>query len=313
MAKIRTILGDVPVEDVGITYAHEHTISQPPRFFKLWEPDLVLDSVPNIVKEIGDFKELGGSCIVDASAIDYGRNVAAMVEIAEKSGIHLVATSGFNKGAYFTPEIESASLEEHEERIYTEATEGMDGTSYLPGMLKFGTSYNFMTPAEERTARAVCRVQKATGLPLYTHTEIGTLGLQQIKLIKEEGVDLERVCIGHIDRNPDPWYAREILKNGVFIGIDQLGKIKYHTEQVRIDLLIFLIRQGYQKQILLSGDMARRSYFRAYGGGPGLRYILESFIPRLKCQLIEEGFSVEKIENICNDFLVENPRRFLSI
>ncbi|MGI5838288.1 MAG: phosphotriesterase family protein [bacterium] len=313
MGSIRTILGDIPAVSFGITYVHEHTISQPPRSFRQWEADLVLDSIPNIVQEISAFRALGGSCLVDATAVDYGRDVNAMVQVAELSGVHIIATAGFNKGDYFTPAIAAASREELEAYIWREATEGMDGTKYRPGMLKFGTGYNRMSEAEERTARAVCRVQSKTGLPLYTHTEIGTLGLEQIGLLREENVNPERVCIGHIDRNPDAWYAKELLKCGVYIGIDQIGKIKYHPEQIRINLIIHLVRHGYGKKILLSGDMARRSYLRSYGGGPGFRYILDQFIPRLKAQMAEASFTPQTAEAVCNDLLIENPKRFFSL
>jgi predicted metal-dependent phosphotriesterase family hydrolase len=313
MKYVRTILADVPSKDLGVTYTHEHTLSQPPRHYKLWEPDLILDSIPNGIREVLDFQEAGGSCIVDASAIDYGRDVAGMVEIAEKTGVHLVATSGFNKGAYFTPEIEAMSEEDAFNLILKEATSGIDEAGHKPGVLKFGTSYNYMTPAEERLARAVCKVQRATGLPLYTHTEIGTLALDQLTLLREEKVYLERVCIGHLDRNPDPYYVRQVLRSGVFIGIDQISKVKYHTEATRVDLLKYLLRIGYGKRILISGDMARRSYLRSYGGGPGFRYILKSFIPRLKDELLEDGMAASKVDSIVEDLLVNNPRDFLEI
>lgn len=310
---VRTILGDVPADELGVTYSHEHTVSQPPRQYRLWEPDLVLDSVPNAIREVLGFKDLGGKCIVDASAIDYGRNVEAMAEIASQTGVRLVATSGFNKAAYFTPELEALTEDGFFELISKEATEGMAGTTYKPGMLKFGTSYGFMTAAEERAARAVCKVQKATGLPLYTHTEAGTLAMEQLALLRDEQIELERVCIGHLDRNPDPYYIRQVLKTGVFIGIDQISKVKYHTEATRIDLLKYLIRIGYGRRILISGDMARRSYLRSYGGGPGFAHILGTFIPRLKDELHEDGVSPAKIDSVVTDLLVNNPRDFLEI
>ncbi len=313
MKCVRTILGDVPVGELGVIYAHEHTVSQPPRQYKFWEPDLILDDVAKGILEVQEFKESGGSCIVDATAIDYGRDVPGMVEISLKSGVHLVATSGFNKGAYFTPEIDSLSEEAFYEMVRKEATLGMDVSGHLPGVLKFGTGYNFMSPPEERAARAVCKVQNEMGLPLYTHTEIGTLALGQLALMRDEKVNLERVCIGHVDRNPDLFYIREILRSGVFVGIDQIGKIKYHTEATRIDLLKHLIKTGYGKRILVSGDMARRSYLRSYGGGPGFTHIVKSFIPRLREELLEDGFAPSKAESVVEDLLINNPRDFLEI
>ena len=312
MPYIRTVLRDISPDELGITYSHEHLISSPPRHYRLWEPDLVLDSAALAVEEVAKFKELGGRALIDATAIDYGRNVRGVAEVAERSGINVVVTSGFNKAAYFGPDIESATLEDLQAKVYADVTDGIDGTGCRAGMLKFGTSYNYMTPAEVRAARAVCRVQKETGLPLYTHTELGTLGLEQLFLIAEEKVEPSRVCIGHLDRNPDYWYIEQIAKSGAFIGIDQISKIKYHTEETRIQLIMRLVKDGYQRRILISGDLARRSYLTAYGGGPGLGYILGSFIPRLKREMLEEGFGVQTVEEVSCNLLIDNPRDFLT-
>lgn len=313
MPSVRTILGDVDADTLGITYFHEHTISQPPRHYPRWEQDLVLDDVAAASRELDAFTSVGGTCVVDGTTIDYGRDAAASAEVARRSGCHVVATSGYNKAAYFTPDIERASLDELEETIARDANIGMDGTTSRAGILKFGTSYRHMTPAEERAARAACRVQRATGLPLYTHTEAGTFAIEQLELIEEEGVDKARVCIGHLDRNPDLWYLRQVARQGVFIGVDQVGKRKYAMDDERIELIIALIEAGYRHRVLISGDMARRSYLTAYGGGPGLQHIAGTFVPRLVHELRQRGFTASDAERVREELLIENPREFLSI
>ncbi len=57
------------------------------------------------------------------------------------------------------------------------------------------------------------------------------------------------------------------------------------------------------ERIVLDGDVARRSSFRAYGGMPGMVYLPQRFIPRLR-----EGGSEELVQQI----LVTNPARFLA-
>lgn len=313
MGSVRTLLGDIPASELAVTYYHEHTISSPPRFWPRWEPDLVLDDVDAMVREIAEFQAAGGNCVVDGSVIDYGRNVEATAEVARRSGCHIVGTSGYNKQPYFPPEIENAGLDQLQAWVERDCREGLDGSSYRAGQLKLGTSYYHMSASEERAARAVCRVQRQTGLPLYTHTEAGTFALEQIALLREEHVDLERVCIGHLDRNPDLWYLLDIAKAGVYIGFDQISKIKYFTDQVRIELIIALIDAGYGRRILLSGDMARKSYLRAYGGGPGFRHIACTFVPRLQQRLHDLGRPAAQVERIGADLLVNNPRSYLTI
>ena len=227
--------------------------------------------------------------------------------------MNVIATAGFNKALYFDEWISKASLEELQERIHTEITSGIEGTTHRAGMLKFGTSYGMMKPDEVKTARAVCRVQKETGAPLFTHTEFGTLGLQQIALLKEEKVDLERVCIGHQDRNPDLWNIKKIAGHGCFVGIDQISKVKYYTDQVRIDVIIALAEKGLQEHILIGGDLARRSYLTAYGGGPGFGYIAGPFMERLREEMAERSFAAGRIDRVVEDLLINNPRRYFTI
>jgi 5-phospho-D-xylono-1,4-lactonase len=313
MGIVRTLLGDVEAGALGITYFHEHMISQPPRHFAGWERDLILDDVDAAVRELESFAAVGGTCIVDATTIDYGRDTAATAEVARRSTVHVVGTSGYNKAAYFTPDIESATLEQLEERLAAEVDVGLDGTPCRAGILKLGTSYYHMTPSEERAARAVCRTQLRSGLPLYTHTEAGTFALDQLDLITAEGVDPGRVCIGHLDRNPDPWYIRQVAARGCYVGLDQVSKVRYATDNARIELIIGLIEHGFGGQILVSGDMARRSYLSAWGGGPGLRYIAATYVPRLVTQLHDAGLSPSKAERVGHDLLVENPLAYLAI
>lgn len=312
MARVQTVLGSVAPRAVGPIYHHEHILSSPPARIAKADPDLVLDSVDAIVAEIEDFKALGGNAICDASAIDYGRDINGVVEVARRSGVHIIATAGFNKGLYFEPWIEQATVEDLHERLVREITIGVDGTEHRAGQLKFGTSYGRMTDAEEKTARAACRAQRDTGAPLFTHTESGTLALEQLDLMREEGVDTSRVCIGHLDRNPDLWMIRQVARTGAFVSIDQVSKVKYYTDQVRIDLIIDLVRLGLQQHILLSGDLARRSYLRAYGGGPGFAYILGRFIPRLREEMAERGTPPGAIDRVIEDLTINNPRRFFT-
>jgi phosphotriesterase-related protein len=62
-----------------------------------------------------------------------------------------------------------------------------------------------------------------------------------------------------------------------------------------------MVEAGYGKQILWGGDLARRSYFVSYGGGPGLDYVPKRFVSRMR----NEGFGEEEIE----DIFINNPAR----
>lgn len=315
MKVIRTLSGDVRAEqfDVfGVIDFHEHLVASPP-VAGAADEDLSLCDTDKMTQELCSFADAGGVLLVDASISDFGEKAHIRKAISEAAGVPAVGTVGFGQKEHHSEQVRQSTTEELYARVMDAARRGYGPHRLRPGQLKFGTSYQRISPSEERCARAVARAQRDTGLPLFTHTGIGTMALEQIGILRAEGAALEHVCIGHMDRNPDLWLYREILKNGVYLGIDQISKVKYQTEEIRIELIIELIRAGYGKRLLLGGDLARRSYLKAFGGGPGFEYIPGQFLPRLARQMRESGFTGRETENAVRDLAFNNPREYLSI
>lgn len=324
MSFIRTLHGDIQPDQLGFTYSHEHIVCSPPYWVEKQKDDLLLDDKQKSKKDVLDFKNLGGQSIVDATAIDYGRDVQAVAEIAEELDIKIIGTAGFNKsflwdakipeqlrsitGDYelFYQWIEAKSINELADFVITEIEEGLQGTGFKGGQVKFGTGYNRITPLEEKTLRAVARAHHETKAPMHSHTEVGTMGLEQIELLKSEGVNLEHISFGHMDRNPDPFYHEQIAKTGAYLSFDGISKIKYAPESTRIQLILDLVDKGYENQIIISGDTARKSYYKHYDYGLGLENIIGKWVPRFVEESTQRGYDGEAL---IRKFFIENPSR----
>lgn len=304
MAKVQTIRGDVKPEELGITYTHEHLVCFPPPVTMNETPDMELPDYRKAIEELGQFYAAGGRTLVEGTAIDYGRDVESLVRIAERTPVHIVFTTGFNKGRFYPDWVIRADADELADLMVRELTEGVAPFGVKPGVLKCGSWYNVISAEEEKVTRAVARAHRRTGAPIWVHTEAGTMGLEQLDLLEEEGVDLSKVCVGHCDRNADLWYHKKIAERGAYVGYDGPSKVKYYPDSVRVELILGLIEAGYVDRLLISGDMGRKSYLKAYGGGPGFEFILKKFIPRLR----ESGVTEEQIETIW----VTNPARWLA-
>ncbi|NLN29299.1 MAG: phosphotriesterase-related protein [Firmicutes bacterium] len=304
MKRVRTIKGDIDPAELGFTYTHEHLICFPPPIVMNEDADFELPHVDKAVEELRIFYEAGGRCLVEGTAIDYGRDVHALLEISRQTPVHIVFTTGFNKGRFHPDWVVQASVEALRDLMIREIEEGVDGTGARPGVLKAGAWYNVITDREEKVLRAVGQAHVATGAPVWLHTEAGTMALEQLDILEQEGVDLTRVAVGHCDRNADLWLHKEIARRGAYVGYDGPGKIKYYPDSVRVELIKGMLDAGYGDQLLISGDMGRRSYLTSYGGGPGFGYILKKFIPRL----LAEGLSRDDVDRIW----VENPARWLA-
>lgn len=307
MSKIRTVLGDIDAKQLGFTMAHEHV------FLDInghGEPDIEwsLYRWNEQLQILRDFKEIGGGCIVDANPRGAeGRDPARMKVASEQSGVHIIACTGFVKqeSVSHVEDLLAMNLEETTDFFVKEINEGMDGTDIKAGWIKGASSYLYITDLQEKALRAGARASMITGVPIHTHTEIGTWGLEQIEIVESEGLDLTRFGLAHLDRNPDFWYHKKIAEKGCYIIYDGPGKAKYYPDSIRVELLKKLVDAGYEKQILLCNDMGKKSHHTVYGGGPGWGWIKQKFLPRL----LDEGFSQETIDN----FMIHNPARFYSI
>ena len=318
MTFVRTLNGDISPTELGVTYAHDHLFCEPSLWKEKGIDDFMIDDVDKSIADVELFIAEGGHSVYDATAIDYGRDPVALKQIADRTGINIIATAGFNKAIMwpgkmrnqnitFADWVASKSRAELKEHVVSELTVGLDGTDLKGGVAKFGTGYNTISDDEDKFLRAVLDAHKETGCPLHSHTELGTLILEQLDIVKKEGVDPSRLTIAHVDRNPDHWLHRKAAETGAFMCFDGISRIKYHPESVVIGCILNLVRHGHEKQVLIGGDIARRTMYRNYGeGGPGLGYILGSWVPRFKEEADEAGFDGEAL---IHTFLVENPQR----
>jgi predicted metal-dependent phosphotriesterase family hydrolase len=315
MTMIRTVLGDIEPAKLGFTDMHEHIILDKDYVLKL-HPDYRLDSVEKAVSEVKLYMAAGGNAIVDMAPLGFGRNARKLVEVAQQTGCHVIAATGFHRPQYY---MESHwrflyDVDRIAELLVDEIEKGMDQNQYngplvsrseaRAGVIKIATGYHAMKPEDERVIQAAAIAHRKTGAPILSHTEEGTLGPEQVTLLGSQGVDPAHITVGHYDRLPDFYLHHELAQMGCFLQYDTPSRRKYFPESNFVELLRKMVEAGHGKQIVWGGDLARPSYQTAYGGAPGLKYILEDFIPRLR----NEGFS----EDVIADVFVNNPARALA-
>ncbi|GIV71220.1 phosphotriesterase family protein [Caldilinea sp.] len=305
MGKIRTVLGDIEPTALGFTYMHEHVITHPPA--DVADRDLAMESIAAATRELTSFFLAGGRALVEMTPRDYGRDPQALREISAATGVHIICTTGWLKDKFCRRWVEERTVNELADEMIREIEEGIDGAGVRAGVIKAGSSLNAITPAEEKVFRAAGRAHRETGALISTHTEKGTMALEQIELLRREGVSPERILVGHLDHKPELDYWRSVAQTGANLGVDQIGKEKYLPDSRRIELILAMVAEGYGDQLCLSGDLARASYWPAYGGwgGPGLTYILWRFLPWLR----ERGLDSSQIEAMMG----KTPARLLQL
>ena len=313
MSTVNTVLGPVETADLGFTLSHEHLATNAAGILRTF-PELI--DRPGIIEQaVATLQEAfdeGLRTIIDVSTIDLGRDVEMMREVSQATGVKIVAATG-NHLAVPRP-FEELVPEVIADLYVREIEEGIEGTGIKAGIIKVASDAGGVTPPQEIVLRAAGQAQIRTGVPISTHTwSPDRVGDRQVQVLMEEGVDMDRVYIGHSNDDSNMDYLLGLLDRGVWLGLDRFpGGRRAGTPlwEQRTELAKKLIDAGRADRIMLSHDhsVPKARYGAAvqeerFRYNPdGYNFITRKVLPRLK----ELGVSDEVIHQI----MVDNPRRF---
>jgi len=362
MAEIMTVTGPIAPQELGFTSMHEHVLVHGRIFRERYEafipedapvrPDepislenlgylkhafilswntILNTDVDLLSSELSAFKAEGGSAVVDMSVPGIRFDPMKTREVSEKSGVHIIASTGLYAADSWPEKYLTMTIEEMEEYMSREVEGGIEGTPVKPGHVKVAVDV-IDSDLEVKALRAGARVIKRYGLPMCVHQgmELGPEACDRIMMIlEEEQVDPSRVVIAHNDKlfvetnlqtlvtRPDEWtlrleVARALMKKGYNISIDcfgqnwdaeTLGILHVHDWQ-RIAGLYALINEGFSNQIVLGTDTFVKLTYRKFGG-EGYCRLTSYVVPTL----MSVGVKAETIKQLT----VDNPTRILSV
>ncbi|MBX9477005.1 phosphotriesterase-related protein [Yersinia enterocolitica] len=286
----------------GYTYAHEHLHIDLSGFKN--NLDCRLDQYQLICDEMRELVGKGVANIVEVTNRYMGRNPQFLLNVMRDSGINVIASTGYYTDSFYPPMVRENSAQQLAQTMIDEIEIGIDGTELKASVIaEIGTSESIITPDEAKVFHAAALAHHATGLPISTHTSFSTMGLEQIALLKQHGVALDRVVIGHCDLKEQPDLIMKMIDMGVYVQFDTIGKNSYFPDERRIAMLVTLAERGLLDKVMLSMDITRRSHLKA-NGGSGFSYLVDSFVP----MLLAAGISSAQVEMM----LRHNPNKFFA-
>ncbi len=336
---VMTVLGPVNRETLGKTLAHEHLQldltclwHQPqdparaflvdtavsPELYTVLKQDpyhsldnLRLDNLALAGQELNLFKNAGGRTVIDLSTRTIGPYPEALAHLSQETGLHIVAGTGYYVRRAHPGWLSDASWEQLAEEMLRDVEEGFPGTHVRAGILgELGTS-SPVHPDELKVLKAAVYVQRRHPNAINVHLAIfGSEGLRVLDFLEQEGADLSRVALSHLDENLDPEYHQALAERGVFLEFDTFGSecqfsedgvAEPHDEE-RLEALERL-SERHLHQLLLSQDICTKMQWHAFGG-KGYDHILTTIVPALK----NRGFKEHDIETL----MEKNPARLLA-
>jgi phosphotriesterase-related protein len=337
-----TVLGPVPVSDMGVTLMHEHIFLDGARTWKCpCHPDekaiaeqkvnieivgelrmnpymnrdnVSLDDGDLALSELGRFQALGGHTVVETTNFGIGRDAEQLARIARMSGLKIIMGTGFYLEHTHPEWLKPMDVDEVAAFIVNDVGGGESQPEIMAGIIgEVGVSKDF-TAEEEKSLRGSARAARITGLPLSIHLPgWERLAHRVLDVVEEEGADLRHTVLCHMNpSHNDLAYQKSLAERGAFLEYDMIGMDYYYADQdaqspsdeENARAIRALVDMGFADRLLLSQDVFLKIMLTRYGGF-GYGYILKHFLPRLA----RHGVDRQAMDRM----LVDNPKRVFSV
>lgn len=313
----RTVLGAVPVEQLGVIAVHEALLSVVPG--AQYAYDVVIDRAEifeQLAARLRSFKSAGGGTVVDATGMFHGRDVPLLEALSTATGVHIIASTGMgpeeNLGGYFlTPQTNPPTpwpAERFSALFAQETTEGMVVPRVerrgAAGLVVTAGTREGLTPTDESLYRGAARAAAETGIP--TIIRFGVDPVAELDLVLSEGIDPTRVAIAGLDRRDAAAHAAAVAERGSFVLISGIGSNDdtLLTDAERAALVAELVAAGHRDRVLISGSVVGVAK-----GQPDDARAYESVVTDFVPLLVANGVSEADAQHL----ITANPAALLAV
>ena len=297
---IQTVRGRIDPGELGFALPHEHVMCDfigaaetgPHR----WEREDVVEVMRPYLERIC---ELGVRGFVDCSPAFIARDPLVLRQLSELTGLHIITNAGLYKEPFLPAYAFDESADELAARWIAEFEEGIGDTGVKAGFIKIAVNPGRLIPVQRKIVRAAARTQLATGAIIASHTVSGVAALEQLDILEEEGVALDRFVYVHADEEPEMAHHFAVAERGAWVEYDQL---KEEEEERHLRLVVEMVDAGYADQLMISHDAGWYQVGEERGGEVrDYEYIPEMFLGKMRAVGLDE-------EVVCR-LTVENPAR----
>ena len=341
---VQTVLGPVSPSELGATTTHEHLhidfsgmyrpaqdspvrdLADAPitlenlgwirRHYYSNRSNLQLVDLDTAIEEVGKFRSVGGSTIVDATSTGISRNPDGLARISRETGVHIVMGSGYYVAAAHPDDMDERSVEGLASEITGDIVEGVDGSGVRAGIIgEVGCTWP-LAANERKSLLASAIAQQETGAAILIHPgRHQDAPLEILDVLASGGAELSRVIMGHLDRTVFAFDALErIAATGCYLEWDLFGnegsyyprapEVDMPSDAQRLDFIGRIADAGYSDRIVIAQDIFTKHRLIRYGGH-GYGHIFENIVPTMR----RKGFPEETIQAIT----VGNPARILAL
>ena len=305
--QVNTVLGGRSPRALGMTLMHEHVLVDFVGADKVSPQRYNAEEVfQAALPHLKALRAAGCRTLVECTPAFLGRDPSLLKRLAGASGLHVVTNTGFYGAANdkYVPAIaRQETAEQLAARWTREFQEGIDGTGIRPGIIKIGVDSGPLSEIDAKLVRAAAKTHLQTGLTIASHTGNGVAALEELEILKEEGVHPGAFIWVHAQTEGDGQFHRKAAQQGAWVEFDGISE---SSTDKHLQLVKGMIEQGFSDRLLISQDAGwyhvgepKGGTFRPY------TLVFEKFIPLLR----RSGVTPEQIRSL----LIDNPRKALTL
>lgn len=319
MTTIDTARGTIDSGDLGRVLIHEHVFLMDMEYTFNYRPDFFAEeTITDAADRLNELKAAGIDTIIDLTVLGLGRHMPSLARAAVLTELNIIVSTGaytFDAvpapfqfwGPGLLKDTPEDPLVAH---FVKDITEGIGDTGIKAGMLKGAIDEPGLQPGVERVMRAIAKANRITGKPITIHTApLQETGLIVQRIMKEEGVDLQDVIIGHCGDTTDVDYLAKLADSGSLLGMDRFGIDFVISMEERVATIAEMVKRGYSDHLALGHDCCCWSDFfpdiadyHACMPNHNYLHIHNDVVPALR----EAGVSERDLDKM----FVDNPRRY---
>jgi len=311
---IMTVTGKMPASELGRTLEHEHIlvdfIGADSTGYSRWDKEEVIrKALPYVIAA----KEKGLETFIECTPAYLGRDPLLLKELSERSGVRFITNTGYYgaRSNLFIPDsFDTSDVSQIAAIWIKEFEKGIEDTGIKPGFIKIGVDPDdSLSPEHKKLIKAAALTHLRTGLGIASHTGPDSPAEEQIKILKEAGVDPSAFIWVHAQGGTSEGNIKA-AREGAWISLDNVhagtdpkspGSIDWYCNRI-----VELKEKGLLGKVLISHDSGWFDPAKPEGGAfNGYTVIFDSLLPALK----KYGFTDVEIDQM----LVKNPREAYKI
>lgn len=305
--QVMTVQGPLAPEQMGLTLVHEHILVDFVGADKASKDRYDADAVFKVaLPHLKRIKELGCQTFVDCTPAYLGRDPALLKRLSAASGLHILTNTGFygaRQGKFLPDFVMKETPEQLAARWLREWKDSIDGTGIRPGFIKVGVDGGALPEINRRLLQAAARTHLDSGLTIAAHTGDGIAALEELKLVRDAGVDGSAFIWVHAQNEKDTALHVRAAEQGAWVEFDGLGP---KTVEQHVELVKSMKAAGHLNRVLLSHDAG---WYHVGEPDGGKFRLFDTLFTELLPALKKAGFTDAEVKQLT----VDSPREAFTI